>query len=326
VVDGKALLLHDGRAGDVNKVVIVRGVDPERTDAVTDIKDRTAFGVFEFGRRDGHPGVVVGLDLAERLALLPEESSSGGSEVSLLSAPELERAISTIWGPSAPKFAVRGVYDRAAASDESTVYVHIDDARTLFRMRGRASSIDIRLDDIDRAGEVKRALITQLPAARYRVRTWYDLQRSLYDVMMLEKWASSVILALIILVAAFNIVGSLTMVVIEKRRDVGVLQAMGVSRRNIRRIFLNQGLLIGLIGTAVGLTFGLGLAVLQDAYQLVPIARSESFLIDAYPVSIQWFDILVIGAIAVGLCVLASLYPAGRAAAVEPATAVAMDA
>src|SRR5690606_32729920 len=160
---------------------------------------------------------------------------------------------------------------------------------------------------------------------RFQVLTWYDLQRSLYDVMELEKWGASIILALIIVVAAFNIVGSLTMIVIEKQRDVGVLQAMGVSRRNIRRIFLTEGALVGLVGTAIGLTLGLSLAFLQKRFELVPLADPESFMIDAYPVSVHFGDILWISAVAVGLCVLAGVYPAIRAATVQPARAVQVD-
>jgi len=157
------------------------------------------------------------------------------------------------------------------------------------------------------------------------VETWYDLKKSLYDVMQLEKWGASAILMLIVLVAAFNIVGSLTMVVIQKRRDVGVLQAMGVSRKDIRAIFLVEGLFIGVLGTGVGLALGLGLALLQKYFELVPMAQAESFLIDAYPVSVLWTDVVLVASIALGLCVLASLYPAARAAAIEPAQAIQMD-
>ena len=161
-----------------------------------------------------------------------------------------------------------------------------------------------------------------LPEGRFEVLTWYDLQKALYDVMRLEKWGASLILALIIIVAAFNIVGSLTMVVIEKRRDLGVLQAMGVSRRNVRRIFLLEGLFIGGIGSGFGLVLGLALCFLQKEFALVPLASAESFIIDAYPVSVELFDIAVIVTIALTLCVLAALYPAARAASVQPAVAV----
>jgi lipoprotein-releasing system permease protein len=143
--------------------------------------------------------------------------------------------------------------------------------------------------------------------------------------MQLEKWGASAILGLIVIVAAFNIVGSLTMVVIEKRADVGALQAMGVSRGDVRRIFLLEGALIGALGTGLGLVLGLGLAFLQQHYGLVPMAQAESFLIDAYPVSVQALDVVLIAVVSFGLCVLAALYPAVRAAAIEPARAVHLD-
>ena len=140
--------------------------------------------------------------------------------------------------------------------------------------------------------------------------------------MRLEKWGASAILALIILVAAFNLIGSLTMVVIEKRRDLAVLRALGVSRKGIRRIFLAEGLLIASIGSGVGLAIGLGLSLLQQRFGFVKLFRSESFVIDAYPVSIEAFDIFVVVTIVFVLCILAASYPAMRAAAVEPARAV----
>jgi lipoprotein-releasing system permease protein len=115
------------------------------------------------------------------------------------------------------------------------------------------------------------------------------------------------------------------MVVIEKRRDVGVLQAMGASRRDIRRIFLTEGLLVGILGTVSGFVIGLTLALLQKYFALVPLPGAESFMIDAYPVSIRWLDLVIICAVAITLCVLAATYPAVRAAALEPATAVSVE-
>jgi len=185
--------------------------------------------------------------------------------------------------------------------------------------------VELRLDDIDRSNRVQRALQTTLDSDRFEVLTWYDLQRSLYDVMQLEKWGATLILFLIVIVAAFNIVGSLTMIVIEKQRDVGVLQAMGVSRKDIRRIFLLEGGLIGAAGIGAGFVLGLTLAWLQDAYGLVPLAGAEAFLIDAYPIAVQASDLLLIGGGALLLCLLAAVYPAARASAVAPARAVQVE-
>ncbi len=322
-VEGKALLVHEG-SGEANKVVVVRGVDPATLRGVSDVVARTGLGSFSLDRRAGEPGLVMGMNLAQRLAVVP--GAAAGSQVALLSAPGIERMLTQVFGaPDLARFDVRGLYQLDDAYDENHVFIGLDEARRLFRMGDRVSGVELRLDDLNRADAVKAALQQRLDPQRFAVFTWYDLQKSLYDVMRLEKWGASVILVLICVVAAFNIVGSLTMVVIEKRRDVGVLQALGVSRRNVRRIFLLEGVLIGALGAGLGFAVGLTLALLQQHFGLVPLLGAESFLIDAYPVSIRFFDLALIATVSFGLCVLASLYPAARAAAIEPAHAVQME-
>ena len=323
-VQGKALLAQaeDTEAG---KVVLVRGVDPALFSAESE-EDGMGFGSFELGRKEGIAGMVVGLDLARRFGLSPRTETLPASRLGLLSAPELERRISRPFsGFYLPRFEVRGVYDLESVSDESRVYIALEEAQRLFRTGRAVTGIEIRLDDLERAAAVKETLEVRLGTDAFTVRTWYDLQSSLYGVMKLEKWAATLILALIIVVAAFNIVASITMVVLEKRRDIGVLQAMGVTRKNIAWIFRAEGLLIGAIGTFGGLVFGLGLSLVQKYFGLVPLVGAESFLLQAYPVSIRFLDVLAIVGIALGLCVLASLYPAARAAAVQPAAAVNVE-
>ena len=324
-VEGKALLIpRDG--SDVNKVVVVRGVDPQAYQQVSDVVAQTGFGSFSVDRAGGRPGLIAGMSLGQRLALAPGSTTSPASEVALLSAPAIEGMLmNVIGGMPMMWFEVRGLFELEEVYDESHVFIALDEAQRLFRMRGRVSGVELRLDDLNRADEVKDALSEKLAGKPFRVLTWYDLQKSLYDVMRLEKWGASIILILIIIVAAFNIVGSLTMIVIEKRRDVGVLQAMGVSRRDIRRIFLLEGFFVGGVGTFLGLILGLSLALLQKHYQLVPLAGAESFMIDAYPIAIQATDVLLISVVAVGLCILASIYPARRAAAIDPAIAVNVE-
>ena len=324
-VEGKALLLReDGAEGD--RVLVVRGVDERMVGNVSEVATLSGFGTFELERRDGLPGIVVGRQLGHRLSLVPVGGDRPPSTVALLSAPGIERTLTQVFaGPQVHRFEVRGLYDVDAAYDDNHVFIGLDEAQRLFRKGEAVSGIELRLDDLNRAETVKAALQARLDPTRYRVRTWYDLQKSLYDVMQLEKWGASLILALIIVVAAFNIVGSLTMIVIEKRRDIGALQAMGVSRRDVRRIFLLEGLLIGLIGTGLGAILGLGLALAQQHFELVPLAGSESFIIRAYPIAVQPLDLVVIVVVALLLCVLAAVYPATRAASIEPASAVQVD-
>ncbi|MEM1126763.1 MAG: ABC transporter permease [Bacteroidota bacterium] len=320
-VEGKALLDYEG--GEINKVVIVRGVEPEALREVSEVEDRVVYGAFDVARRGNTAGIVLGLSLGQRLGLLPGGGGQDASVVRLLSAPGLERSLTRVFGaPPLTPFEVRGLYELEALYDESHVFIGLEEAQRLFSIGAQHSGVELRLDDLEQAEAVKAALEAQLDPTQYRVSTWYDLQRALYEVMELEKWGAWLILVLIVVVAAFNIVGSLTMVVIEKRRDMGVLQAMGVSRRNIRRIFLLEGALIGGLGTGVGAILGLAVALIQKHFALVPLAGAESFLIRAYPIAIRSSDVALIVTTAFVLCMIASIYPAWRAASVEPAAAV----
>ena len=334
-VEGKALLATEG-GGALNQVVTVRGVDPRALDAEVERSIRE--GAFSLERRDGDAGIVMGAALAGRTGVRPADpgvaleggppaGAVAGSRVSLLSATALERAIGLYpFGlPDQRAFEVRGTFSLEPTYDESHVFVGLAEAQRLFQMTDRVTGLDLRLDDLDDAGAVAERLQARLDAeapGAYAVSTWYDLQGSLYNVMKLEKWAASAILALIIVVAAFNIVGALTMIVIEKQRDLGALQAMGASRRDVRRIFLLEGLLVGGVGASVGLAVGLAVSLAQQTFGLVKLAESGSFVIDAYPVEIRPFDVGLVVVVAVGLCALAAVYPAARAAAVDPARAV----
>jgi len=322
-VEGKALLLREGDT-EQNRVVRVRGVEPATMEGAT---PTMAFGTFNVGRgSSGLPGIVLDASLARQSGLVPAKQQGGDSTVGLLSAPAIERTLTQIFTSSpVHRFQVQGLFDIQSATDRNRVFVGLEAAQRLFKTGGEVTGIDLRLEDLEQAASVKATLQDRL-GPQYTVQTWYDLQESLYDVMRLEKWGASAILGLIIIVAAFNIIGSLTMVVIEKRRDVGVLQAMGATKQDIQRIFLLEGGLIGVVGTGLGLVLGLGLALLQKYFKLVPMAQAESFLISAYPVSIRPLDVVLIAVVTFGLCVLASVYPAARAASVEPARAVQQDA
>ena len=314
-VEGKALMIHEG-SGAVNRVVIVRGVDPNS------VRAEAIMGRFDLAGG----GIVMGLNLGQRLGLLPASSGAPAGQVTLFSAQGLGQMVTRIFAPpQINRFEVRGLFSLEETYDNTHVFVGMAEAQRLFHMSGAVSGVEVRLDGLQHAKGIKRALEQALGEKAVRVETWYDLQKSLYDVMRLEKWGASLVLILISIVAAFNIVGSLTMVVIEKRRDVGVLQAMGAAAKDIRRIFLIEGALIGILGAGSGFVLGVGLSLMQKYFQLVPLAGAESFVIDAYPVAIRPLDLALIGAVSFGLCLLASVYPAWRAARVPAAQAVQMD-
>ncbi len=321
-VEGKALLTHNS-SSDINKVVVVRGIDLATQDEVNGLSERITYGTFDLERRQRRPGIVVGAALADRLGLFPGSDLKSTSTLSLLSTAGIERMLTQVVGfPPFTLFEVRGLYSMESVYDENYVFVSLKEAQRLFRLRDRVTGIELRLDDLEQAASVKETLQQQLPAAQFEVLTWYDIQKTLYDVMRLEKWGASLILILVIVVAAFNIVGALTMIVIEKRRDLAVLQAMGVSRNNIHRIFMTEGVLIATLGSLIGLGLGLGLVYLQHQLELISIVGSDAFIIDAYPVSVQVGDLLVIVGAVFALCLLAAAYPAWRASSIAPAQAV----
>ncbi|PIQ60588.1 MAG: permease [Bacteroidetes bacterium CG12_big_fil_rev_8_21_14_0_65_60_17] len=324
-IEGKALIMHDA-AADVNKIVHVRGVDPAHVPTSTGVASAISFGNYDLGRQNRRPGIVIGKRLGERLLLTPGSPGQPASRIALVSAPAIERMFTRVLsGSPLRQFEVRGLFELQSMFDESYVEIHIDEARRLFDQPTGLTGLDLRLSSLDEAARVKGFLLSRLDPKKFTVETWYDLQRPLYDVMQLEKYGALLVLMLIVLVAAFNIVGSLTMIVIEKRRDVGALRAMGVARRDIRRIFLLEGLLIGAAGSGAGVILGVLVSLAQKQYGFVKLADAGSFLIDAYPVAIRTADVSLIGILALGLCVLAAWYPAVRAAAINPAEAVAMS-
>jgi len=309
-VEGKALLVTVNQP-DANRVVIVRGV------AADTMSEGLVAGTFN----TGGGGMIMGFRLGQRLGLSP----ASNNQVMLFSAQGLAQMLTRVFSPpDMRQFNVRGLYRLEETYDNTHVFIGIKEAQELFHLGNAVSGIELRLTDLEHAGDVRQSLEEQYPRG-LQVDTWYELQQSLYDVMQLEKWGASLILILICVVAAFNIVGSLAMVVIEKRRDIGVLQAMGATARDIRGLFLLQGGMIGLVGAGSGFVIGLGILLIQKYFEPIPILGAESFVIDAYPVSIQGMDLLLIGTVSFGLCLLAALYPAWRAARDKPGRIVAQD-
>lgn len=309
-VSGKVMLaFQSGR----NEVINVRGIDPENDQIFKDLENSRENAEYNISVRDGKPGTVVSEALVNRYRL------ESGDEIALLSPSGMRRALTQFSSPRVSRFEVRNSYDTHQIVQGDVAYIDILAAQRLFNMRNEISGFDIQLTDTDIAEDVKSDL-QQMLGSEYTIETWYDLQKPLYDVMYLEKWGSYFILMIIVLVAVFNIVGSLTMIVIQKKRDIGVLISMGMTPKKIKKIFQSQGLQIGLIGCGIGGFIGIILSFAQKEFGLVKL--SSSFIIDAYPVAIHLSDILVVLIGTMILCLLASWYPAARAAAVEPADAV----
>jgi lipoprotein-releasing system permease protein len=204
--------------------------------------------------------------------------------------------------------------------DASLVGVTIPRAQALFGLSGTVSGLAVRLDQLEQASEVKWRLASQLGDA-YTVRTWMELNQTLFDALKLEKITMFVILTLIVLVAAVNIVSTLIMMVIEKTRDIGILKSIGASSRSIRWIFTWQGLVIGLVGTALGVAGAWGLVWVLDEYQFIRLP-STIYYLDHLPVRIEWADWMMTVVAALVISLLATVYPAHQAARLVPVEAL----
>ena len=309
-VEGKALLTNKGNE---NKVIEIRGVEAESFVKLIEIQQSISAGVFDVSVRNRKPGLVINEQLRNELDL------DLGDEVALLSASAMRRTLTQITAPRLYRFEVRGSYELEQIGEGAQVFIDITAAQRLFKSRNSISGIDIKLTNSELAQELKPDLQSKI-GNDFKVSSWYDLQKALYDVMYLEKWGAYAILMIIIIVAVLNIIGSLTMIVIQKRRDIGILITMGYSKAAIKQIFRKQGLYIGLIGCVFGGVLGLLLSWLQLKFQIIKL--STAFLIDAYPVQIQITDVVIILLGSLVLCIAASWMPSTRASEIQPADAV----
>jgi len=312
-IAGKALLAADKNN---NRVLHVKGIEPDSFTELTQLKENITEGKLDLTVRDHRPGLVLNNRLRGQMGIIE------GQTVALLSAEGMQHALTQFSVPRTERMHVAGFYDITQIIDVPPAYISLDAARRLFKKRHTVTGLEIRLHNSDDAKEVEHILRKKL-GKQFKIATWYQLKKPMYDVMRLEKWGSYLILMIIVLVAVLNIVGSLTMIVIQKKRDVGVLLTMGYTPDDIKKIFLKQGLFIGLIGCGLGGITGLALSWLQKIYGIVKL--SGSFIISAYPVSIHAGDVILVLAASLLLCLLASWYPAKRAAATEPADAIRFE-
>lgn len=306
-VEGKVLVAL--RGGDF-MVARVRGVNTEAFSNMFELETFFPGGDFDLGIHDRRPGVLMSRQKLSRLGL------DFGGDLRLISAESIQRSLTQFSGPRNFTFDVRGTYRLIQPQDDAPMFIEMAAAQRLFNMRGAISGVDLQLADYRQADAVKARLEATL-GPEYSVRTWFDLQRALYDVMNLEKWGAYIILMIIVLVAVLNIVGSLTMIVIQKTKDIAMLRSIGFTPADIRAIFLKQGLIIGLIGCGLGGSVGIILTLLQERFGMVKMFGAESFIIDAYPVVLVYSDLALILSGSLLLCLVASLYPAKRASQIE---------
>jgi lipoprotein-releasing system permease protein len=264
---------------------------------------------------DELPGIVLGSELAARIA------TSVGDTVTLASLAGAERS-AIGYTPRLRRFLVVGIFTSGLYTyDSSFGFTAIPPAQELFQLGSTVTGIEIKLADMFAAPRIAGEILRSLDAPRLRSNNWIELNRNLFTWMKLEKSVMFVILALIILVAAFSIVSTLFMVVIEKRRDIGVLKSLGASRRLVLRVFLFQGLLIGGLGTGLGAALGGILIAVLKRYPIVKLP-GDVYFIERLPVRPEAGDFAAVILAALVLCLVAAIYPAWRASQMDPVDAI----
>jgi lipoprotein-releasing system permease protein len=224
--------------------VVVRGIDPGSEARVTDLAKNMVAGTLKDLQGDGElPGIIMGEDLARKLG------ASIGDPVTMVNPLGEETPLGMV--PRMKKFKVAGLFD-AGMYDYNTgfVYIALPDAQKFFDMPGRISGVQVRIDEVYDAGRIA-SVIQAAVGYPFYTRNWIEMNKNFFSALLLEKIGMSLILVVIIIVASFNIVGTLTMIVMEKSREIAILKSMGSSAQSIVKIFMFAGLVIGCIGTAM---------------------------------------------------------------------------
>lgn len=335
-VEGQAILRSERNALGV----LVKGIDPFQEDLSifgeglrwgtlnfepveqVEVK-RRFFGLFKKMDRLLTPALVLGENLAQILGVGPEDSVS-------LIAPFAEEGKSfSLEQAETRTFRVAGIFRLGMSDfDGGLALIGLEEAQALYHLGDRTTGLGVRFHDVDQAEGLKRFFQAELGPDTW-VRSWYDLNRNFFSALQVEKNVMTILLGLIILVAAFNIVSTLIMVVMEKTKDIGILRALGATRKSIRKIFVLEGFSVGVFGVVLGSVWGLLMA-----WNLNPIADfleettglavfpSDIYYLDRIPTEINFLDVTTIIVLALLTSVLAGIYPAGRAAKLNPVEAL----
>ena len=311
-VDGKVLAYNKG----LTRVVNFKGIESENANRVYNFKPSILYGEEEIASSRPLPKVIIGLQLADKLQSIVSDT------ITLISPVGIEQAITQLTMPLTKKVIISGIYNSNNNEyDERYIIGDLEFAQFLLGYKKNIRGYDVRLKDSDDAFSVQSEWRDKLSEEDFSVNTWYDFHQELYSVMKIERWTAYIILSLIIAVATFNILGSLSMSVIEKRRDIGILNAMGISQKSVLKIFMFEGILIGVIGTLLGVIIGYLVCYLQIEFNIYPLDPTQ-YKINALPVELRFSDFFFISGAAMLLSFLAALYPAKRAANINPLEAI----
>ncbi|MDA0740075.1 MAG: lipoprotein-releasing ABC transporter permease subunit [Nitrospirae bacterium] len=303
--------------------IILRGIDPDTEPDVTDVAENVKFGELKdlanppaTKKEDGSlatpkPGIILGKELALRLGLFVGNSVNVVSPVGPISALGMT--------PKIRPFQVVGIFESGMYEyDSSLAYISLQEAQKFFSLGNTVTGIQVKVEHVFTANETA-ARINGALGLGYSARDWMELNRNLFSALKLEKTMMFLLLVLITLVASFNIVGTLTMIVNEKQREIAILKTMGATPKAIMRIFMLNGLVIGLTGTAIGIPLGYTFLFLIENYWTFD---QTVYYISHIPVHVQGLDVLLVACSAILISFAATVYPSWQAAKLAPVSAL----
>jgi len=297
---------------------VLRGIDPESAGRVIKVLDNSALLNIKkmYGGKDATgsvPGVILGKELARNLGL------GVGDAVYLISSRGMISPMGYL--PAMKRFQVAGLFESGMYEyDGSLAYIHLKDAQKILHMEDSVTGIEVRINDIYNARHIADKILADI-GFPYWARDWMQMNHNLFSALKLEKTVMFIILALIVLVAAFNIASTLIMMVMGKTKDIAILKAMGAMDGSIRKIFIFKGMVIGFMGTTLGVCLGFILCKLLEKYKFIELP-GDVYYISTLPVRLEALDVFIIAAGAMVICFIATLYPARQASKLNPVEAI----
>ena len=297
---------------------VLRGIDPDTAETV--IKGIRYGGLKTDANKQNPsqsdsvgPGIILGRELARSLHVLK------GDSVYIITPKGMISPIGHV--PAMRRFIVRGTFETGMYEyDGSMAYIRLNEAQKLLRMGATVNGIEARVSNIYDARKISKQIVSKL-GYPFWARDWMQMNHNLFSALKLEKTVMFIILALIILVAAFNIASTLIMMVMEKTKDIAILKAMGATDRSIRKIFVLNGMIIGTIGTLLGTGIGFILCALLKKYKFIELP-GDVYYLTTLPVQLETLDVVIIASSALIICFLATLYPANQASKLDPVEAI----
>jgi lipoprotein-releasing system permease protein len=301
---------------------VIKGIDPDRVGKVTELAHNMKAGrLQDLKEESGSPGIILGVELAKQLGVSPNDLIQVISPLGTMTPSGMM--------PKMKRFRVVGIFHSGMYDfDSKFAYISIDSAQKFLNMDSRVTGIEVKSNNIYQVKEIGKEIRQKL-GFPFWTKDWIEMNRNLFSALKLEKIAMFILLVLIVLVAAFNIISTLIMVVMEKHKDIAVLKSMGASSMGILKIFIIEGGVIGVVGTALGTIVGLGMAFNLDKIVAFlenlfgfRILSPDVYYIEKFPSQVNPLDIVLIVMTAILISLLATLYPSWRASKLDPAEAL----